>query len=35
MDLTETAEKKYIDYLHEHGEHAVGVLGKIRIRGNT
>lgn len=28
MDLTETAEKKYIDYLHEHGEHAVGVLGK-------
>lgn len=28
MDLTETAEKKYIDYLHEHGEHAAGVLGK-------
>lgn len=28
MDLTETAEKKYIDYLYEHGEHAVGVLGK-------
>ena len=28
MDLTETAEKKYIGYLREHGEHAVRVLGK-------
>ena len=28
MDLADTAENKYIDYLREHGEHAVSVLGK-------
>lgn len=27
MDLADTAENKYIDYLREHGEHAVSVLG--------
>ena len=28
MDLTETAEEKYIQYLREHGERAVSILGE-------